>query len=358
MKVAFVHDRIISIWWAEKVFIDLIKVNLKKDNPTKYEIFCIFSDKKYLEINWENIKINSIISNKFILEKIDYRNLLPILPILTKNLSKKINNFWPDKSIISSFACVKNIDVKWEKILYMHSPMQYIRDMYEEYKNKLNFWKKLLFTQTCKILRKRDKKHRHYDKILFNSQFTKILCKKIYDMKEGEILYPRIWLNFIQAMPASEPFDYYLYVWRLVKFSKEVDLIIKLFNELWENLLIMWSWKDEIFLKSIANDNIVFIWQIDDELWKLKIIRQSLWLINLTKESFWIATAEALAVWVPVFGFKGWATPELVDENSWFLVEDKELESLIKGFKEFLNRDFDRSKIKDNFIRKYEESIQ
>lgn len=42
MKIAFVHDRIVSVWWAEKVFFDLIK----KEQFKEAKIFTVFSNKK------------------------------------------------------------------------------------------------------------------------------------------------------------------------------------------------------------------------------------------------------------------------------------------------------------------------
>jgi hypothetical protein len=49
MKLAFVHDRIINIGGAEKVFIDLISEYVSSPNH-EYKIFTIFSDKKFLDV--------------------------------------------------------------------------------------------------------------------------------------------------------------------------------------------------------------------------------------------------------------------------------------------------------------------
>jgi hypothetical protein len=65
--------------------------------------------------------------------------MLPFFPILQKILSKKIKKFNPDIIFISSFAIAKNIDLPnsaKQITLYLHSPMQYIWEMYEEYLNK------------------------------------------------------------------------------------------------------------------------------------------------------------------------------------------------------------------------------
>ena len=77
----------------------------------------------------------------------------------------------------------------------------------------------------------------------------------------------------------------------------------------------------------------------------MKIISESKWLINITKESFWICTVEALLCWVPVFWFNDWASVELVDQESWILVPNKDHETLVSNFKKFAKIERNREKI-------------
>lgn len=70
-------------------------------------------------------------------------------PVLCRILRRKIYQFQPDHIIIDSFAAVKNIikpeknkhqlsqDKKHHTTLYLHSPMQYIRENYDENISKL-----------------------------------------------------------------------------------------------------------------------------------------------------------------------------------------------------------------------------
>jgi glycosyltransferase involved in cell wall biosynthesis len=110
----------------------------------------------------------------------------------------------------------------------------------------------------------------------------------------------------------------------------------------------MGSGPDEEYLKSIAKGNIVFIWRIQDPVEKSKIIQNAKWLINITKESFGICTAEALLAGVPVFAYNDWASVELVDSDSGILVPNKNHETLIKSFSQFVEKSRDRQKIQDN----------
>jgi len=137
-----------------------------------------------------------------------------------------------------------------------------------------------------------------------------------------------------------------------VKFVKEVDKIIEVFNHTKNTLIIIGSGPDEVYLKSIAHKNIIFIDWIDDKQEMFKIIAQAKWFINLTKESFGISTVEALLLGVPVFGFNQWGSAELVDEDSWILIGQKDHHTLINKFEEFTSRQRDRQKIIESIKKK------
>jgi hypothetical protein len=365
MRFAFVHCRIFP-WWALNVFKDLIKEDFSNpENKISHsQIFTLVSDSKYLEIGNIKIKIRTALpwwinniflyftNHKFpILSQIfDYRNLIFFYPSLTRLLSKKIKKYKPDHITISSFAISKNITIPdWCKSkLYLHSPMQYIRSHYDEYTNKIKWRKWLLFKLIVKKLRKRDKKFTKFDVCYANSNYTTKLAKEIYWI-DCQIKYPKVNKEYFDTMISTNPKDYYVYVWRLVNFVRESDLIIKLFNQIRLPLIVIWSWPDELYLKSIAWDTIIFTWRWPT--WMIDIIKNSKWLINLTKESFGLWTAEALLLWVPVFGYNQWATTELVDKDSWILVDNKYMKTLIEKLQEFTNIKRNREIIAQN-IRK------
>lgn len=354
-KIAFCHDWIYHIGWAEWVFFDLIQKYDKSENISN--IYTIFSDRKYININQKQYKIHTALprwicnifvyftSHKIpILSQIfDYRNLMFWYPVLIYILSHKINKFDPDTVIISNSACIKNIHIsnpKTQKILYLHSPLMYIRNHYEDNINKLNFPIKQLYQLATKYLRPRDLQTRKYDVIFANSNYTSEICQKIYWFQNIKILYPKITLTTNQENITSNS-PYYIYIGRLVRFSKDLDTIIYMFNKLWLNLKIIWSWPDEKYLKSISWPNVEFLGYISDNLTKVQLLKWAKWLINLTMESFGIITVEWLLCGLPVFGYNKWWSIELVDDKSWILVDDKSLDNLVLQFQKFqdTNRD-------------------
>lgn len=375
MKWAYVHCRIAS-WWALNVFKDLIKEDIQMHKYSKQpKIFTIYSAFEHIEIEWKKYEIvtalpkflNTIFSYcgehhiKVLSSLFDYRNLMPIYPLLMSILSKKIQKEHPNHILISSFAVAKNINQARQKFkiqnptfkisLYLHSPMQYIRSHHEEYTGKLTGFKWRLFRKITQHLRDRDVQFRNYDTVRANSKYTADEAKKRYGIK-AEIKYPQLNPLFLEEQSVAEPDNYFVCVGRLVRFVREVDVIINLFNKTKERLLIIWSGPDELYLKSIAGNSIIFLGQMNVKEY-LPILKKSRGLINLTKESFGLWTAEALCLGVPVFGYNQWATPELVDEDSGVLVDNKTLPHLLEKFDDFTNITRNRSRIQKSAIKKF-----
>ena len=288
---------------------------------------------------------------------------MPIYPLLMNILSHKIQKEQPNHILISSFAVAKNIDqcrsgfklqassIKPKVSLYLHSPMQYIRSHHEEYTWKLKGFKWRLFRKITNYLRNRDVQFTKYDTIRANSQYTGNEAKKRYGF-ESIVKYPKLNPLFLEDHKIEESDEYFVCVGRLVRFVREVDVIINLFNKTKERLLVIWNGPDELYLKSIAGDSIIFLWQLSVKEY-LPILQKSRGLINLTKESFGLGTAEALCLGVPVFGYNQWATPELVDSDSGILVENKTLPHLIEKFDDFTNITRNKRKISEKAIKKF-----
>lgn len=368
MKLAFVHCRI-APWGALKVLQDLIFEETQKHPHAQIRIFTLVSDRKKLKDSPITTVFPSRL-NQIIIKYFDYRNLIIFAPRLMKILSYKIKKFQPDQILISSFAIAKNITIPLPVkggvgggfvSLYLHSPMQYIRSHYDEYKQKLRWRKGRLFRKITPRLRRWDKKYTKFDEVFANSHYTARLAKEIYGI-DTTVKYPLVSLDkgkgALWDRDLKFPSEggkgglFYVYTGRLVRFVKEVDKIIQLFNHTGDPLIIIGSGPDEIYLKSIAHPNIIFIDRIDNPEEMTKILAQAKGCINLTKESFWLSTVEALLLGIPVFGYNDGATPELVDQDSWILVDQKDMHTLEKKFNEFKSKTRNREKIIQNIRKK------
>ena len=226
--------------------------------------------------------------------------------------------------------------------------MQYIRTHYEEYKQKITGRKWYIFRFFAPLLQKRDQKHRSYDIVYTNSKYTQKICKELYK-QDSIVSYPPVNKQYRKTkVQENEHKEYFVYDGRLVSFVKEVDRIIHACNTTKTQLIVIWSWPDESYLKSIAWDSIIFVPWIDNHTQRIDIIQWAKALINITKESFGISTAEAMLLWVPVLGYNQWATPELVDKKSGILIDNKKQETIIKAIEKIQARVFDKTYIKNH----------
>ncbi|AHB41417.1 group 1 glycosyl transferase [candidate division SR1 bacterium RAAC1_SR1_1] len=374
MKLAAIHCWV-SPGGALEVLKDLIKEENRISGFSDIKIFTSYSEIETILIDNKKIKIITAIPKRLniffkrntkkkipILGQIfDYRNLMFFYPLLMKIISRKIKRYKPNKILISSFAIAKNIQqcktISKENIdttLYLHSPMQYIRSHSQEYQQKLTGRKGRIFRKITPRLQKRDLQYTKYDKVYSNSTYTKNLAKKIYNI-ESEVKYPKINQTFLNENIIKEPQEYIVCVGRIVKFVREIDLIVKAFNKLNYPLIIIGSGPDEKEIKKLAQKNITFTGR-KDPITMIDIIKNAKGTINMTKESFGISTAECLCLGVPVLGYNEGATPELVDKESGILIKNKTDNDIITAFKLFISTKRDRNKIaaraKTIFIQK------
>ena len=371
-KIALVNCRTMP-WGVHKVLLDLISAQLKKhQGNVKIQLFTLISEYPELKVQipWSEAQATIAItqalplrlSKLFLYTKshkipllsslLDYRNLMPLYPLLMKLLSLKIKKWKPDHILISSFAIAKNITpIPWVPTsLYLHSPMQYIWSHYEEYLHKFSGLKKQIFKFTASYLRKWDLKYTHFDQVICNSQYTQKLAEDIYHIKSS-VIYPKIKDEYYFAGISPAPKPYFVCVGRLVNFVRECELIIQTFNALKLPLLMIGDGPDAQYLKSIAGNSIIFTWWLD-HVDLIDTVKHSAWLINLTKESFGIGTAEALLMGVPVLWYAEGATTELLDEHSGILLQEKSIPALSEALITFQSKKRDRKLISESFRSK------
>lgn len=365
MKIAFAHCRLLP-WWAQKVLED----EIQKRQDKNCHIFTLLSKTNTLHIQDKKIGVTTVLPrpiNNFFLwcteKKIpilsvifDYRNLIIFAPLWAYIMSKQIKKYHPQEIFISSFARSKNIDTCGvPTTLYLHSPMQYIRTHHDEYTKKIKGLKGWLFKIIAPWLQKRDQHKRSYTKVIANSHYTAIQAKKIYGLT-SQVHYPTIAKEIMGHTTTNNTNNYFVYVWRLVSFVKELDIIIGACNRTNTPLIIIWDGPDKITLQKQAGDTIVFVPWIENIHERIRIIESSIWLINITKESFGITTMEALLLGVPVIGYNDGASPELVDAESGVLIDKKNEVSLIHAITAFQKQSFDREKIQSNARKLYEKN--
>ena len=347
LKIAWIHDRIFHLGWAESIFLELLEKKIE-NTDAELKIFTLFSDKKTLKIAGKAVpvivalprRINTIFvrGSKKNISVLDYRNLIAISPLLCSLLRRKVRKYDPELSVISSFAFAKNVaPIPWKTELYLHSPNQYIWWNHNEYEKKITGRKGTIFNTIVWSLRRRDAQSRQYDKIMTNSEYTKTQAQTLYQgFDKAVVKYPTIDPAFANVSMPRMKKNYFIFVWRLTSYVRELEKIITVFNNTGYQLIIAWSGPDELTLKALAGPTITFVWNISDVHEKISLMKSARWFINLAKESCGIATMEAIALWLPVFWYNDGGTVELTKNHPSVLIDHKDQGTIQKWFEEFI----------------------
>lgn len=346
MKIAILHEMLIKLGWAEKVVENWMKLFPNAD------IFTLIYDEKKV---WKIFPKNKINKQVFKLKTQKVYNITKKQRFCIFHMSNSIEQLdfnWYDVVLCSSswFAHWAITKPETKFIVYYHSPARYLWDWTNEYKNDLwiNKWLKKIFFNF--IMNKLFLRLRQWDYIasnrhditLANSYNTKQRIKKYYRI-DSEILYPPVetdrFSKIIKKIPKNLenniPKEYYIIISALTEFKK-IEIAIEWFNKLKDKkLIIVWVWNYEKYLKSIAWNNIIFLWaRYSDDL--VYLLQNSKWLIFPWEEDFWIVPIEAMSAWKPVFAYsKWWLLESVITWVTWDFFYDINWEDFLEKFEIF-----------------------
>lgn len=256
-------------------------------------------------------------------------------------------------SVTSSFAKGIITKPKTKHICYLLTPTRFLWSHYQDYfKNRLFYF---FVKKYLDYLKKWDKiTSKRPDKIISISKTVKERIKKYYQL-ESEVIYPpfdidyweKIRLNInekkIKEKLRVKNEDFYLVVSRLEPYKK-VDLVIKAFNKLKKNLVVVGDGSQKRYLKSLANKNIRFFSYLnDEELGYLYSKSQAL--IMPQNEDFGYVSLEAQFFYCPVIAYnQGGAKETILQEKTGIFFNKQEEKALINSIERF-------NKIKYNLLK-------
>lgn len=293
MKVAIVHDWLTGMRGGEKVLECLCELYPGADLYTLVHIEGSCSD------IIEGMNIHTSFIDQIPGRKRYYRHMLPLMPFAIERFILKDYDL-----ILSSSHCVAKGIIPGPDsvhISYVHSPMRYVWDMYEDYfgKGRINPIAGGIIPFFATGLRQWDvTSSARVDCFIANSGHVARRINKYYRRDAG-VIHPPLDLERFSIKPDRA--DYFLMLTAFAPY-KRVDLAIQAFNAIKKPLKIVGSGQDEKRLKEMAGPTIEFMgWQSDAQIVDLYSRCQAF--IFPGEEDFGITPLEAMGSGRPVIAF-------------------------------------------------------
>lgn len=364
MKVAIVYDRVNKWGGAERVLLTLHEMF-----PSAPLYTSVYNPET---AQWANIfpRVYTSFLQKIPHAKSNHEDMAPFMPLAFESF-----NFDRYDLVISvTSEAAKGIITKPKTfhICYCLTPTRYLWSHYSTYfPNKAS---RVMLKPLVSYLKAWDKIAAQRPDVMVSISTTVRNRIKKYYGRDSEIIFPPVEIDKFKSHITPESLDdnpvvnnhnFYLVVSRLVSYKK-VDLVVKAFNELGYQLIIVGIGREEQNLKNIANSNITFVGNITDS--KLIALYQSARaLIFPQEEDFGLVAVEAQAAGTPVITYYKGGSQDTVNRNiTGVFFYDQTSDSLVAAVREFEKTRFTKKNLIKNadrfdkkiFITKFQQLIK
>jgi len=239
---------------------------------------------------------------------------LPLLPLAIEQLD--LRNY--DIILSSSHAVAKGILSSPDQlhICYCHTPMRYAWDLTFDYLKNSSLGtgvQGMLARYLLHRIRQWDViSANRVDYFIANSQHTARRIWRCY-RRSAEVIYPPVNIERFSFQPQKN--DFYLTVSRLVSY-KQVSLIVKAFNQLGRELVVIGNGPELEQIKQLAKPNVKIMGAQPDAVVE-QYMAQAKAFVYAACEDFGIALVEAQACGTPVIAYgAGGALETVLDIRS------------------------------------------
>jgi len=322
-KVALVHDYLNQYGGAERTLEKIMEIF--PDAP----IYTGILDLKKLPPIFKKRKIITPNLN-FIFQKFP-----KLFTFLMGNRFENFDLSNYDLIISDGTAWAKSVITEKDQlhISYIHTPPRFLYKYSSENTLRKKWYLKPLFAYLDFHLRIWDyASAQRPDFLLCNSEEVKKRIKKFYK-RDAEVIYPPV---KIHEFKESKRENFYLTTGRLSSY-KNFDLVVNLFNNLDQELILIGTGLEENNLKHLAKSKkIKFLGKVSDEILEEYLSKAKGYIFPVKDEDFGIALVEALNFGTPALVHKSGGPMEILRENIDGLFFDEiNLDSLTKKFIEF-----------------------
>jgi glycosyltransferase involved in cell wall biosynthesis len=279
-----------------------------------------------------------------------YRHYLPLFPLMAE--LTKVSDC--DLVISSSHAVAKamvkkNGTQRPLHICYIHTPMRYVWDRFDDYFGPRKVGAILshtLFRPIARMLQWYDLRTvDRVDKFIANSQFVADRVRRLYG-REAEVLPPPVDVQRF-ARGVRSPEDWYLMVTALAPY-KRVDEAIRACAALGRKLKIIGSGPERKHLQALARDrggDVEFLGFVGDEE-LADYYRRAKALLFPGIEDFGIVPVEAIAAGCPVIALKKGGILDSMTDRTAVLYSNETADGLVQAIREFELRSFDERELR------------
>lgn len=364
MKVALMHDWLTGIRGGEKVLEAICEVLPAAD------LYTLVYEAGSTNATIENRTIKTSLLQKVPRATRNYRYFLPVLPVFPE-----LMNFDEyDLVVSSSHAVAKNIRVRPDAkhISYIHSPMRYIWDMFDEYFDRyfqglpgpLYQVSNITIRNLIRPWRWWDKRTaQRIDQIVTNSDFVGQRVASFYQ-KNYTVINPPVDVADFTPAPNIEKEDYYIVVSALVPY-KRVDLVIEAFNRSGRRLIVIGKGPLMDKFQAMAQANVELTGYLEKQT-MIDILQRARGFVYPQIEDFGITAVEAQAAGTPVIAYdRGGARETVIDGNTGLFFPHQTIESINQTIDRFEQLDLRPSELmahaerfnKERFKQEFREFI-
>lgn len=328
MKIALVHDWLMTLGGAEKVLAEIYKLF-----PSPIHALAVNRQNLQGSI-FKNIDITTSYIQRFPFIEKKYQNYLLFFPMAIEKFD--LSEY--DVVISSSHAVAKGVLTGTNQlhISYFNGLMNYAWDLYHCYLKNAKLDKGIkgwLAKIILHYIRQWDiSTANRVDYYIANSEYMAKSIKKIYG-RESTVIYPPVATNEFRLETVKD--DYYLAVGRLVP-VKNMDIIVRAFTMMPEKkLVILGDGTEMAKLKAFAGKNIELLGNQNSRV-VAGYMAKAKALITASVEPFGIATVEAQACGTPVIAYGKGGSLEIVKHGeTGFFFDENNPDCIINAVKEF-----------------------
>jgi len=296
MKIAIVHDWLVTFAGAERVLAELFEIWPEAD---LFSVIDFLSDEDRAHLKGKHATTTFI--QRLPQAKKRYQTYLPLMPHAIEQLD--LSGY--DLVISSSHAVAKGVLTGPDQlhISYVHSPIRYAWDLQHQYLKEANLNNGLKGKLARIIL--------HYvriwdqrtaagvDAFVANSHFIARRISKAY-RREAKVIYPPV--DISRFTPAGDKDDFYLTASRMVPY-KRMPMIVEAFSAMPDKRLVVIGTGPELAkAKEVAGPNVTLL-GYQDFACLLDHMRRARAFVFAAEEDFGITPIEAQACGTPVIAF-------------------------------------------------------